>query len=100
MFWKKKAKIVSSHTADSKPVLQEVNGTVILPPLLFLVNSHSLVLQSSCVIKHNYHGKYHRMALNNPDKSFITLAQGGKLNTAVIYFNILILEKAGLKLPW
>jgi len=26
-----KTKIVSSHTADSKPVKQEVNSTVILP---------------------------------------------------------------------
>ena len=30
-----KAKIVSCHTADSKPVKQEVNGTLILPPLVF-----------------------------------------------------------------
>jgi len=30
-----KIKIVISHTADSKPVKQEVNGTVILPPLVF-----------------------------------------------------------------
>ncbi len=30
-----KTKIVSCHTADSKPVKQEVNGTVILPPLVF-----------------------------------------------------------------
>jgi len=30
-----KAKIVICHTADSKPVKQEVNGTVILPPLVF-----------------------------------------------------------------
>ncbi len=29
-----KTKIVNSHTADSKPVKQEVNGTVILPPLV------------------------------------------------------------------
>ncbi len=28
-----KTKIVSSHTADSKTVKQEVNGIVILPPL-------------------------------------------------------------------
>jgi hypothetical protein len=28
-------KIVSCHTANSKPVKQEVNGTVILPPLVF-----------------------------------------------------------------
>ncbi len=30
-----KTKIVSCLTADSKPVIQEVNGTVILPPLVF-----------------------------------------------------------------
>ncbi len=30
-----KTKTVSCHTADSKPVKQEVNGTVILPPLVF-----------------------------------------------------------------
>jgi len=29
------SKIVSCHTVDSKPVKQEVNGTVILPPLVF-----------------------------------------------------------------
>jgi len=28
-------KIVSCHIGDSKPVKQEVNGTVILPPLVF-----------------------------------------------------------------
>jgi hypothetical protein len=39
-----KTKNVSSHAADSKPVKQEVNGTVILPPLVFpalaLINLH------------------------------------------------------------
>ncbi len=30
-----KTKIVSCHTADSKSVKQEVNSTVILPPLVF-----------------------------------------------------------------
>jgi hypothetical protein len=30
-----KTNIFSCHTADSKPVKQEVNGTVILPPLVF-----------------------------------------------------------------
>ncbi len=30
-----KTKIVISHTDDSKPVKQEVNGTVIRPPLVF-----------------------------------------------------------------
>ncbi len=36
-----KTKIVSSHTADTKPVLQEVNGTVILPPLVFPARCHA-----------------------------------------------------------
>jgi len=30
-----KTKIVGSNTADSKPVKREVNGAVILPPLVF-----------------------------------------------------------------
>jgi len=30
-----KNKIVSCHSADTKPVKQEVNGKVILPPLVF-----------------------------------------------------------------
>jgi len=30
-----KTKIISCHAADSKPVKQEVNGTEILPPLVF-----------------------------------------------------------------
>jgi hypothetical protein len=30
-----KTKIVSCHTADSKPVKQEVNSTVILSPVVF-----------------------------------------------------------------
>jgi hypothetical protein len=30
-----KTKIVSCHTADSKPVKREVNSTLILPPLVF-----------------------------------------------------------------
>ncbi len=35
-----KTKIVRSHTADSKPVKQEVNVTVILPPLVFPGGGH------------------------------------------------------------
>ncbi len=34
-----KTKIVSSHTADSKPVKQEVDGTVIRLPLAFLAGT-------------------------------------------------------------
>jgi hypothetical protein len=33
-------KNVSCHTADSKPVKQEVNGTAILPPLVFPASSN------------------------------------------------------------
>ncbi len=42
-----KTKIVSSHTADSKPVKQkqEVNGTVILLPLVFPANATAQHLQ-------------------------------------------------------
>ncbi len=39
-----KTKIVSTHTADSKPVKQEVNGTVILPHLVF--SGCSLIVRS------------------------------------------------------
>ncbi len=37
-----KTKIVSTHTAYFKPVKQEVNGTVILPPLVFPEKSNNL----------------------------------------------------------
>ena len=43
-----KTKIVSSHTADSKPVKQEVNGTMILPSLVFpamLLHSKPVVMK-------------------------------------------------------
>jgi hypothetical protein len=36
-----KTKIVSCHTADSKPVKQEINSTVILPPLVFPVSENA-----------------------------------------------------------
>ncbi len=50
-----KTNIVSCHTTDSKPVKQEVNGTVMLPPLVFpgqpfrpsvVVNVFSLLISS------------------------------------------------------
>jgi hypothetical protein len=39
-----KTKNVSCHTADSKPVKQEVNGTMILPPLVFPVQGDESLL--------------------------------------------------------
>jgi hypothetical protein len=41
-----KTKIVNCHTADSKLVKQEVNGKVILPPLVF----PGSVLLSLCIL--------------------------------------------------
>ncbi len=35
-----KTKIASCYAADSKPAKQEVNGTVILPPLVFPVSTN------------------------------------------------------------
>ncbi len=35
-----KTKIVSCHTTESKQVKQEVNGAVILPPLVFPGTDH------------------------------------------------------------
>ncbi len=47
-----KIKIVSCHTADSKPVKQEVNGTVILPSLVFPVLTNvSQVRAQRCIKK-------------------------------------------------
>ena len=40
-----KTKIVSCHTADSKPVNQEVYSTVILPPLVFPERGFAIACQ-------------------------------------------------------
>jgi hypothetical protein len=42
-----KTKIFSCHTANSKPVIQEVNGTVILPLLVFPALRYSSILMYS-----------------------------------------------------
>ncbi len=39
-----KTKIFSCHTGDSKPVKQEVSGTVILPPLVFPAQGHNVYM--------------------------------------------------------
>jgi len=41
-----KTKIVVCHTPDSKPVKQEINGTVILPPLVFPGCRHYIFIMS------------------------------------------------------
>jgi len=54
-----KTKIVSCHTGKSKPVKQEVNGTVILPPLVFsglTYNKHTIVNFQQDVVASMHHG--------------------------------------------
>ncbi len=81
-----KTKIVSSHTADSKPVKQEVNGTVILPPLVFPDSapkaSLPLALAStvSTKISEECFGN-----INKPQPNFI------KLFTVVIYRHSIVI---------
>jgi hypothetical protein len=47
LFLQIKTKIDSCHTADTEPVQQEVNGTVILPPLVFPDLSYRTILKPS-----------------------------------------------------
>ncbi len=58
-----KTQIASCHTANSKPVKQEVKGTVILPPLVFSAQSF-----------HNFNLFYHGIMgiekIDNYDQRF------------------------------
>jgi hypothetical protein len=51
-----KTKIVSCHTADSKPIKQEVNSTVILPPLVFPDRGHSIHIEGANMHSHCFEG--------------------------------------------
>ncbi len=66
-----KTKIASSHTADSKPVNQEVNGIVILPPLIFLVKGSSSVAAAGTE-KKNCERTYFKM-IQQGDKNYCLL---------------------------
>ncbi len=59
-----KTKSVISRTADSKPVKQEVNGTLILPPLVF----------PALAIKNRLEGRWLAMLLIKAVKGFIEQA--------------------------
>jgi hypothetical protein len=67
-----KTKNVSCHAADSKPVKQEVNSTVILPPLVFpavaieRIASKTIIIQS----KLGYH-----LLLHCEQKLILKIAQ-------------------------
>ena len=41
-----KTKIVICHTADSNPLKQEVNGTMILPPLVFPDKTITIIIMT------------------------------------------------------
>jgi hypothetical protein len=49
LFLKIKTNIVSCHTANSKPVKQEVNSTAILPPLVFPGRALNTELLHGCL---------------------------------------------------
>jgi hypothetical protein len=69
-----KTKIVSCHTADSKPVKQEVNGTVILPSLVFPGRLHVCTARHTrvsnsfklCIFMHNVCLIFHLQKLHSP----------------------------------
>ncbi len=56
-----KTKIVSCHKADSKRVKQEVNGTVILPPLVF--PGGSFIALSQCILKQRKYFLYQKNSI-------------------------------------
>jgi hypothetical protein len=66
-----KTKNVSCHTADSKPVKQEVNSTVILPVLVFPELAFALLsLVNSCITHHIFNDCYIKVGLKSDEKSF------------------------------
>ncbi len=63
-----KTKIISSHTADSKPVKQEVNSTMILPPLVFPAFGFARKYQNRVKVSDNdmhSRGLYYKMFYNS-----------------------------------
>jgi hypothetical protein len=72
-----KTKIIRCHTADSKPVKQEVNGTVILPPLISpALRNNQISLQMTALKKLNTTFFGSIITFHRPNLS----ALGSKLN--------------------
>jgi hypothetical protein len=44
-----------------------------------VIYRYSMVIPSFCVIKHSYCSKYHRMAVNNPNKKFYNIGPRGRI---------------------
>ncbi len=60
-----KTKIKSSHTADSKPVKQEVNSTMILPPLVFPAQHNGTQCNYTQCYEYQDNVTLHNMYQNN-----------------------------------
>ncbi len=73
-----KTKIVSCHTADSKPVKHQVNGTVILPPLAFPDCTFKAYTLSHTKMHENIEQRRSEMdeSYQSLDKLHISLKQG------------------------
>jgi hypothetical protein len=54
----------------AKRFIKLAPGTNIIKLFTVVFYPHLMVLQPSCVIKHNYCCKYHRMPVNSLDKKF------------------------------
>jgi hypothetical protein len=65
-----KTKIVSCPTADSKPLKKEVNGTVILPPLVFPVMGLLWFGQQKCNEEKSSASLGRQVAARFPDMFF------------------------------
>jgi hypothetical protein len=68
-----KTKIVSCHTADFKPVKHEVNGTVILPPLVF----PAYPVRGSVTKKKHFINKGHLVVREQLAQDDLTQEHGG-----------------------
>jgi hypothetical protein len=61
--------MVSCHTADSKSVKQEFNGTVILPPLVFPAQ----IFFGPKILKRDEHSSLFVCNFSDKEKSFMAL---------------------------
>jgi hypothetical protein len=86
-----KTKIVSSHTADSKPIKQEVNGTVMLPPLVFpgsrvLIQPLLALKEKGCIDTTKVYLQKLHLLWTNLTKG--TLTKGRRLSTVAFLIKV------------
>jgi hypothetical protein len=81
-----KTKLVSCHTADSKAVKQEVNGTVILPPLVFPATLKKLASFAGALVQMEQRAlKNVNNCLNTNNYSYLETSGGQSSN---LYLNV------------